>query len=117
MSDVKGNKGDNKNSCVKEKNMELKKFGKLRSLLFPIYSHELKKLLPLSLIFLAVSMTYTMLRSLKDVYVYDCMKSDSIYFLKIFCIVSIVIFTFVYTIVAKRVDSYMRFNVVFGYFL
>ena len=101
-----------------DKNVELKKFGKVRSLLFPIYGHELKKLLPLSLIFLAVSMTYTMLRSLKDIFVYTHMKSDSIYFLKILVIPSIVIFTFLYTTDDKKLEHnpYMRFNVVFGYF-
>lgn len=119
MSDIKDGNGVTKNGVNGngKNNVGLKEFGKLRSLLFPIYSHEFKKLFPLSLIFLAVSMTYTMLRSLKDVYLYDYMKADSIYFLKIFCIGSIVVFTFVYTIVAKRVDSYMRFNIVFGYFL
>ena len=95
----------------------LKPFGKIRSLLFPIYKHEMKKLIPLSLIFLCVSMTYTMLRGLKDIYVYRYMTADSIYLIKILVIPSIVLFTFLYTHIAKRVDSYTRFNVVFGYFL
>ena len=98
-----------------EKN--LKPFGKIRSLLFPIYRHEIKKLIPLSLIFLCVSMTYTMLRGLKDIYVLKYMTADSIYLIKILVIPSIILFTFLYTHIAKRVDGYTRFNVVFGYFL
>ena len=95
----------------------LKPFGKIRSLLFPIYKLEMRKLIPLSIIFLCVSMTYTMLRGLKDIYVYRYMTADSIYLIKILVIPSIVLFTFLYTHIAKRVDSYTRFNVVFGYFL
>ena len=98
-------------------NMEKKPFGKIRSMLFPIYGYECKKLIPLALIFLAVSMTYSMLRGLKDVYVINYMGPDSIYCLKVLVIPSIVIFTIIYTFIAKKVDSYTRFNVVFIYFL
>ena len=98
-------------------NMEKKPFGKIRSMLFPIYGYECKKLIPLALIFLAVSMTYSMLRGLKDVYVINYMGPDSIYCLKVLVIPSIVIFTILYTFIAKKVDSYTRFNVVFIYFL
>jgi len=98
-------------------NTEKKPFGKIRSMLFPIYGYECKKLIPLTLIFLAVSMTYSMLRGLKDVYVINYMGPDSIYCLKVLVIPSIVIFTILYTFIAKKVDSYTRFNVVFIYFL
>ena len=106
------------NDSKENKNCSGKEFGSLRSLLFPIHGYEVKKLLPLSLIFLAVSMTYTMLRGLKDIYIYRYMRSESIYFLKILVIPSIVLFTFFYTIVTKKFeDKYTRFNIVFGYFL
>ena len=98
-------------------NMEKKPFGKIRSMLFPIYGYECKKLIPLALIFLAVSMTYAMLRGLKDVYVINYMGPDSIYCLKVIVIPSIIIFTIIYTSIAKKVDNYTRFNVVFAYFL
>ena len=98
-------------------NVEKKPFGKIRSMLFPIYSYECKKLIPLALIFLAISMTYAMLRGLKDVYVINYMGPDSIYCLKVIVIPSIVIFTILYTSIAKKVDNYTRFNVVFAYFL
>ena len=98
-------------------NIEKKPFGKVRSMLFPIYGHECKKLIPLALIFLAVSMTYAMLRGLKDVYVINNMGSDSIYCLKVLVIPSIIFFTIIYTNIAKKVDGYTRFNIVFGYFL
>jgi ATP:ADP antiporter, AAA family len=42
------------------------KFGKCRSLLWPIYSYELKKLLPMLLMFFCISFNYTILRDMKD---------------------------------------------------
>jgi len=43
-----------------------KKFGKCRSLLWPIHSYELKKLLPMLLMFFCISFNYTILRDMKD---------------------------------------------------
>lgn len=90
--------------------------GKFRSMFFPIYTNELKKLLPLTLIFLFVSFNYALLRGLKDVYVYNKMSKESIYILKVLVIPSIVIFTILYTFIAKRVNRDLRFNIVVAYF-
>ncbi len=43
-----------------------KEFGKARSLLWPIYNFELKKLLPMLLMFFCISFNYTILRDMKD---------------------------------------------------
>ena len=90
--------------------------GKFRSMFFPIYANELKKLLPLTLIFLFVSFNYALLRGLKDVYVYNKMSKESIYILKVLVIPSIIIFTILYTFIAKRVNRDLRFNIVVAYF-
>ena len=92
------------------------KMGKFRSMFFPIYANELKKLLPLTLIFLFVSFNYALLRGLKDVYVYNKMSKESIYILKVLVIPSIIIFTILYTFIAKRVNRDLRFNIVVAYF-
>lgn len=92
-------------------------FGKWRSILFPIHTHELKKLVPSSLIFLFISFNYALLRSLKDVYIYSAMTNSSIYVLKVLVIPSVILFTMVYTFIAKRVDRDVRFNIVVSYFL
>ncbi|EKE21600.1 MAG: hypothetical protein ACD_7C00172G0001, partial [uncultured bacterium] len=42
------------------------KFGKCRSLLWPIYSFELKKIIPMLLMMFCISFNYTILRDLKD---------------------------------------------------
>ena len=43
-----------------------KEFGKVRSLLWPIHNFELKKLLPMLLMFFGISFNYTILRDMKD---------------------------------------------------
>ena len=92
------------------------KMGRFRSMFFPIYANELKKLLPLTLIFLFVSFNYALLRGLKDVYVYNKMSKESIYILKVLVIPSIILFTILYTFIAKRVSRDVRFNIVVTYF-
>ena len=92
------------------------KMGRFRSMFFPIYANELKKLLPLTLIFLFVSFNYALLRGLKDVYVYNKMSKESIYILKVLVIPSIILFTILYTFIAKRVSRDFRFNIVVTYF-
>ena len=82
---------DSVKSSVKNSNNG--EFGKVRALLFPIHRHEFKKLIPLSFMFLAVSMTYTMLRSLKDLCMYAYMSADSIYCIKILGIPIMIFFT------------------------
>ena len=41
-------------------------FSKVRSLLWPIHNYELKKLLPMFLMFFFISFNYTILRDTKD---------------------------------------------------
>ncbi len=43
-----------------------KEFSKLRALLWPIYNFELKKLIPMLIMFFCISFNYTILRDMKD---------------------------------------------------
>ena len=92
-------------------------FGKWRSILFPIHFHELKKLVPLALIFLFISFNYALLRGMKDGFVFNTMTKNSIYALKVLVIPSVVLFTALYTFIAKHVNRDVRFNIVILYFL
>lgn len=46
--------------------MDTVRFSKFRSLLWPIHQHELKKLLPMLVMFFCVSLNYSLLRNIKD---------------------------------------------------
>ena len=46
--------------------LEAQEFGKLRSILWPVYRHELKKFVPMILIFFLLFFNYNILRTMKD---------------------------------------------------
>ena len=93
-------------------------FGRFRGTFFPIYGHELKKLIPLTLIFFCISFNYSVLRSFKDILMYNNMVDGrkSIYCAKVLVIPSIFFLTFLYTFIAKRVNRDVRFNIVTFFF-
>ena len=93
-------------------------FGRFRGTFFPIYVHELKKLIPLTLIFFCISFNYSVLRSFKDILMYNNMIDGrkSIYCAKVLVIPSIFFLTFLYTFIAKRVNRDVRFNIVTFFF-
>ena len=49
-------------------------FSKIRSILFPVYAFELKKVLPMLFIFFFVTFNYSLLRNLKDTLVINAAK-------------------------------------------
>lgn len=57
-------------------------FGKLRSFFWPVYAFELKKLLPMLLMFFFVNFNYTVLRDTKDTLVITASGPETILFLK-----------------------------------
>lgn len=57
-------------------------FGKLRSFFWPVYAYELKKLLPMLLMFFFVNFNYTILRDTKDTLVVTASGPETILFLK-----------------------------------
>jgi AAA family ATP:ADP antiporter len=60
-------------------------FGALRSLLFPVHTHELKRFIPMALMMLLILFNYTVLRNIKDSLVINAKGSDAeiISFLKL----------------------------------
>jgi AAA family ATP:ADP antiporter len=72
-------------------------FGKLRSFFWPVHSYELKKLLPMFLMFLFISFNYTILRDTKDTLIVTASGAETIPFLKVWGVVpAAILFMLVY---------------------
>lgn len=73
-------------------------FGTVRSFFWPIHNYELKKLLPMLLIFFCILFNYTVLRDTKDTLVVTAAGgSEVLPFLKTFCVVpAAIIFMLIY---------------------
>lgn len=72
-------------------------FGKLRSFFWPVHSYELKKLLPMFLMFLFISFNYTILRDTKDTLIVTSSGAETIPFLKVWGVVpAAVVFMLIY---------------------
>ncbi|MDE6576502.1 MAG: NTP/NDP exchange transporter [Opitutales bacterium] len=72
-------------------------FGKLRKIFFPLYMYELKKAIPMGLIFFCILFNYTCLRNVKDSLVVTGSAAEVIPFLKSFCVApSAIIFMVLY---------------------
>lgn len=57
-------------------------FGKLRSFFWPVYAYELKKLVPMLILFFFINFNYTILRDTKDTIVITASGPETILFLK-----------------------------------
>src|SRR5689334_11283981 len=95
-----------------------KEFGKIRSIIFPIHQSELRKFIPLTSIFFLISVNYSLLRSLKDMYIMRYAGAEVIYYLKAFGVMPfIILITIIYAGITKKVGRDARFNIVIAYFL
>ena len=72
-------------------------FGKWRVFFWPVYGYELKKLLPMFLMFFFISFNYTILRDTKDTLIVTAAGAEAIPFLKSFGVVpAAILFMLVY---------------------
>ncbi len=72
-------------------------FGKWRSFLWPVHGYELKKILPMFLMFFFISFNYTILRDTKDTLVVTAAGAEAIPFLKTFGVVpAAILFMIIY---------------------
>mgnify|MGYP000563103460 CR=1 FL=1 len=62
------------------------KFSKLRTILFPIHMFEMKKVVPMALIFFFILFNYTCLRNIKDALIVTSTGAEALSFLKLFCV-------------------------------
>src|SRR5271156_6285781 len=95
-------------------------FSRIRAYLWPIYRHELKKFVPMLLIFFLVGFNYSLLRATKDSLVVTAPSSgaEALPFLKVWAIVPMaLLFTFIFTRVSNRLTREKIFYVMMSIFL
>lgn len=105
-------------------------FGKWRSFLWPIYSWELKKFIPMALMFFFINFNYTVLRDTKDTLIVTAPGSgaEAIPFLKLwgvlpFAIIFMVVYSKLSNILTKpklfytMISGFIGFFVIFSLFL
>ena len=85
-----------------------REFGKVRSLLWPIHAYEMKKIIPLFLMFFCISFVYTILRDAKDAIVVagSASGSEAIPFLKLYGTVpGAILFMLIYSKLANVLEK------------
>lgn len=100
--------------------MEAAPFGKWRSFFWPIYRSELKKFLPLFLIFFLISFNYNALRSYKDTIVITASNSgaETIPFIKLWAVLPCALaFTFLFTRLSNKFSREKVFYIIMSIFL
>lgn len=93
-------------------------FGKLRSFFWPVHSYELKKLLPMFVMFLCISFNYTILRDTKDTLIVTASGAETIPFLKVWGVVPCaIIFMLAYAKLSNILSKENLFYVTIAPFL
>jgi len=73
------------------KQNSLSEFGTIRSFLWPIYGHEMRKFVPMLLMLFFISFNYTILRNMKDAVVVTNAGAEVIPFIKVWTLLPIAI--------------------------
>lgn len=87
---------------------KVKEFGKIRSLIWPIHNYELKKMLPMFLLFFFISFNYTILRDTKDTLIVTAPGSgaEALPFLKVWGVLPCaIIFMIVYAKLSNKLSK------------
>lgn len=93
-------------------------FGIVRSLLWPIHSHELRKVIPMLLIFFLVCFNYSVLRNVKDSLVVTAAGAEVIPYIKLWAILPMaVISTYIFTKLSNRFCQETMFYIIMVFFL
>ncbi|HSX12273.1 MAG TPA: Npt1/Npt2 family nucleotide transporter, partial [Rhabdochlamydiaceae bacterium] len=95
-------------------------FSKLRAFLWPIHARELKKFIPMLLIFFLICFNYSTLRTTKDALVCTAPSSgaEALPFLKVWVVLPMaLLFTFIFTRLANRLSRERVFYVMMSIFL
>jgi AAA family ATP:ADP antiporter len=99
---------------------QTKPFGKIRNFFWPIYNHELKKLIPMLLLFFLISFIYNVLRCMKVTLVVTQAGSGAeiIPFLKFYAVLPGAVFiTYICTLLFNRLKREQVFYAMLGLFL
>lgn len=103
-------------------------FGTFRSMIWPIYRHECRKLIPMLLMLFLICFNYSALRNMKDVLVITTAGAEVIPFIKVWAILPMAIFvTFIFTKLSNKysqervfyfmVSGFLLFYAVFAFVL
>lgn len=95
-------------------------FGKLRRLVWPIHGHELKKFLPMLLMFFFISFVYSLLRNTKDTLIVTAPGggADLIPFLKVYGVIPIsVLYMLIYARLSNSLSKERLFYAALSPFL
>lgn len=95
-------------------------FGKWRSFFFPIHAFELKKVLPMFLMFFCISFNYTILRDTKDTLIVTAPGSgaEAIPFIKVYLVVPCaIVFMLIYAKLSNMLSKQALFYAVTAPFL
>lgn len=98
----------------------MSEFSSIRSYLWPIHRFELKKFLPILLIFFLVTFNYNLLRAVKDAVIVTAPNSgaEAIPFIKMWVILPMaIIMTYLFTKLSNRFDREKVFYIMLGIFL
>lgn len=95
-------------------------FSRIRSYLWPIHSYELKKFIPMLIIFFLVGFNYSLLRTTKEALVVTAPLSgaEALPFLKVWAVVpTALLFTFIFTRVSNRLSREQVFYAMMSMFI
>lgn len=105
---------------MSEKDSEQTQFRGLRALIWPVHNYELKKLIPLLVIFFLISFDYNILRTMKDTIVVTAKSSGAevIPFIKVWVMFpGAVLLTFLFTRLSNRFSKEVVIYILLGLFL
>lgn len=93
-------------------------FSKIRSMLWPIHGHELKKFLPMAFMMMFILFNYTIMRDTKDTLVRNGIGSSAFSFIKLFGTLPFaVLFMLFYSKLSNLVNKTALFHITFGIFI
>ncbi len=95
-------------------------FGKIRSFLWPIYGHEVKKIVPMMLMLFLICFNYSILRNVKDALVVTAQSSGAevIPFIKVWVLLPMaILFTLIFTRLTNRYSQEKVFYLTLSAFL
>lgn len=95
-------------------------FGKIRSFLWPVYRHEVKKLVPMMLMLFLICFNYSILRNVKDAVVVTAKSSGAevIPFIKVWVLLPMaILFTLIFTKLTNRYSQERVFYLTISSFL
>jgi len=93
-------------------------FGPVRSYVWPIYRHELKKFVPMLLMVILICFNYSILRNLKDAIVMTSSGTEVIPFIKTWVLLPMaVLFTVTFARLSDRFSQERVFYIIISFFL